>query len=198
MGCWVLWGRRCRISLGWRCRWAPSWTGAHNGNGAGLQPGLLGLLLAAEQIPSYPPAHPHCTALLATHPIPNCVRAAWVGAGAGLEHRRQVFAPPHYSVGAGRQACAGVRCVGRHAAAEGRSPAGCWEPARHRTLCCCMSWSPAQVLPHPPTPPAPHSIPGAAFASNAHAGAFVLALCARAKERRGEDARCAALVVCKV
>lgn len=41
-------------------------------------------------------------------------------------------------------------------------------------------------------------IPGAAFASNAHAGALVLQLCAGARARRGEDPRCALLVVRKV
>eukprot|EP00887_Chlorella_sp_A99_P007573 scaffold28.g7573.t1 len=36
-------------------------------------------------------------------------------------------------------------------------------------------------------------IPGAAFATNAHAGALVAALCLRARQRRGDDSRCAAL-----
>ncbi|KAL4448454.1 hypothetical protein ABPG75_005673 [Micractinium tetrahymenae] len=40
-------------------------------------------------------------------------------------------------------------------------------------------------------------IPGAAFASSAHAGAFVLQLCAAAKEQRGEDPRAALLIVKK-
>ena len=47
-------------------------------------------------------------------------------------------------------------------------------------------------------PALPRRIPGAAFASNAHAGAFVLALCADARGRRGEDPRAALLIVKKV
>lgn len=42
-----------------------------------------------------------------------------------------------------------------------------------------------------------YRVPGTAFASNAHVGAFVLQLCAQAKERRAQDARCALLVVKK-
>ncbi|EFN56160.1 hypothetical protein CHLNCDRAFT_51806 [Chlorella variabilis] len=40
-------------------------------------------------------------------------------------------------------------------------------------------------------------IPGVAFASNAHAGALVLQLCAGARERRGQDSRCELLIVKK-
>ncbi|KAI3426242.1 hypothetical protein D9Q98_008618 [Chlorella vulgaris] len=40
-------------------------------------------------------------------------------------------------------------------------------------------------------------LPDAAFASNAHVGAFVLQLCSDARQRRHEDARCAALIVNK-